>query len=1054
MLADNKLNIIGKRYQIVDLVGQGGMGAVYRAIDLLSGQTVALKQVLTLPDARLLSTSYGLDDFRLALAQEFKLLSSLRHPHIIEVIDYGFDEERQPYFTMELLEDSVTIMEAGRGRPLADKIALIAQMLQALAYLHRRGILHRDLKPANVLVIDGQVKVLDFGLSVMRDRAAQSEMGGTTAGTLAYMPPEILIGDPASESSDLYTVGMIAIELIAERHPFDGSDAGALVNHILYSVPDVTALGVDVQIATILHRLLQKTSQDRYQSARDVIVDLNKAMPDKLVLETVATRESYLQAASLVGRDDELKQLSAALEAAAAGHGSAWLISGESGVGKSRLLDELRTLALVEGSLVMRGQSVSEGRTPYQMWRPIFRWLALLSRVDDMDAALLKRIVPDISLSDRALKETVELDPQKAQERLLKLLEGMLAVQKQPVVVILEDLHWASSESVNLAARLCQRVSAFPVLFIGSYREDERPDLPALLPPMPVLRLNRLSEEDIVSLSRSMLGDAGTQPQVLTLLQRETEGNVFFIIEVVRALAEEAGHLEEIGKMTLPQYVFAGGVQRIIQRRLQRIPEWAHKLLQFSAAIGRQVDLPLLRQLDPGADLNQWLMECAAAAVLEVQDGEWRFAHDKLRDGVLQGISMDQRRAVHRRVAQAIEAVYGAAERAPILAYHWGMAVDSRQEEFYVALAGEQSLRSGAYQEAVSFFERALELNTTSSRDVTIQRRRIYLQNKQAEAYLGFGGYDRARQLYDRSLAAAEQIGDQPGMSHSLQSLGDVAYALSELDQARQFYEQALVSYRNLEDQSGVARVLTSLGNIAYDLGENDKAKQYYQQSLSIAREIGDQWGMAGSLSISDSNVTTSEEHSEEGQRLLAILSQYEQVGDRAGSARALYDLGVLCIKLDDYTAAIQYFSQSLESQETLRDTSGMVESLMAMGDSARILKDYPGSLGYLRRALQLAQDDNARSIVPRVLLHVTHLYIAENEYEKALELLAFILYIADQIERDGAVDFTALEDEAERLGFEVQSVLKGKNINTDAIWDRGKNLKLEEVISQINQVE
>src|SRR5258707_7005455 len=196
-------SLFSQRYRLASEIGRGGMGVVYRATDRLSGQDVALKRV-TKPSEELIFTSASASaDRQLALAQEFQLLASLRHPNIISVLDYGFDDEQMPYFTMDLLENPVTVWQYAQSLPAPEKIRALAQILQALKYLHRRGIVHRDLKPANILVSAGQLKVLDFGLAVARQ---QETTGTSTTGTLAYIAPEMLGSQPAREASELYAV--------------------------------------------------------------------------------------------------------------------------------------------------------------------------------------------------------------------------------------------------------------------------------------------------------------------------------------------------------------------------------------------------------------------------------------------------------------------------------------------------------------------------------------------------------------------------------------------------------------------------------------------------------------------------------------------------------------------------------------------------------------------------------------------------------------------------------------------------------------------------------
>ncbi|MEM7533734.1 MAG: serine/threonine-protein kinase [Chloroflexota bacterium] len=188
-----------RRYRLHQRLGQGGMGVVYQATDKLTGDTIALKQVEKLPK-QALSSGMAEEDLRLALAHEFQIMAGLRHPNIISVLDYGFDvtsadAETQPFYTMTYLPDGQTILDAAQDHPLAYQLDLIQQLLQALAYLHRREVLHRDLKPANVLVHQDTVCLLDFGLAVTRDEA--SVFG--SAGTPLYMAPELFDGQPYRE---------------------------------------------------------------------------------------------------------------------------------------------------------------------------------------------------------------------------------------------------------------------------------------------------------------------------------------------------------------------------------------------------------------------------------------------------------------------------------------------------------------------------------------------------------------------------------------------------------------------------------------------------------------------------------------------------------------------------------------------------------------------------------------------------------------------------------------------------------------------------------------
>lgn len=944
-------SLLNYRYRLLDRLGSGGMGTVYRAQDILTGDEVALKRVIST------AVTPTTPELKLALAREFQALAALRHPHIIAARDYGFDHDGQPFFTMELLP-AVPLIQAGQWLDTNGKIGLLVQLLQALIYVHRHRIIHRDLKPGNVLAADGVVKLLDFGLAALAGHA------GEASGTLLYMAPELLQGAPATAVSDLYAVGILAYELLAGWHPF-AQQPHELLNAILRQEPDFSFVEASPKLTAVIHRLLAKTPDGRYQDAPSALVALCEAADIPLPTETAVLRESFLQAAPFTGREAELNQLSQGLAAAFRTQGNGWLIGGESGVGKSRLLHEVRTDAFVQGAFVLRGQA-RPGGGPFHLWQEMLPPLLLLTEPDERETAVLAPFIPEIQrLTNNSIHPLPPLEPDKARTRLLLTLTNLLhrAATKQPLLLLLEDVHWADDASLELLQWLLRDLDRRPCFILAAYRLGERPSLPQELPQLQSMRLHRLSAASIAHLSEAMLGAHGRQPELIAFLQHETEGNTFFMVEVMRALAEETGQLDRIPGAALPQRIFSGGMQAVIRRRLARVPEQYRPLLQLTAVAGRQLDLHLLPSFvvgtlvpsdgdkSPTTNAEDWLTACANALILEKPDGSprWQFSHDKLRDGLLVDLPPTHKQALHRQVAQTIEAVYATA-LSPYygdLAAHFEQAGELDKERTYLRLAAGQAQAAYANEAALDFYDRLLARLDDPAAEIDA------LLASGAVLKL-IGRWEEAERRYEQAITQVAQLADPVLEARCYQALGNLQRSRADYAAALHWLGKAEVIFASFQNAKFLVEVLVEIGNVYQQQGAYEQARPYLENALVQAEMAAEPATLAlaqhnlGSNYYMQGHYQTARSYYEQG------LALRLELDDKIGCASAANNLGNIAFRLGDYETAQMQYTTSLELRRQIGDVWGTAASLNNLGIIPFHQKEYETARRYWEESLAL----------------------------------------------------------------------------------------------------
>ena len=1020
--------LIASRYILHDLLGQGGMGVVHRALDKLTGRDVALKQVTAATDKLQFNTSNSGIEHRVALAQEFRVLASLRHPHIISVLDYGFDAERQPFFTMDLLENARTIVDYARSASYSRRIDLVQQMLQALRYLHRRGILHRDLKPDNVMVVDGVVRVLDFGLALR-----QPEAENKTMGTLAYLSPEALQHGVFSWASDIYAVGLIVYEIFAGEHPYDTSSINALFSDILSLEVGTEHLDLSEDLQQLLQAMVEKDPEQRPPDVDTILQRFIAATGKTRDAAGDDFRDSYIQAAQFVGRDRELSLLTDALKRSVKGQGNAWLIGGESGSGKTRLLEELRIDAMVNGALVLEGEGVAGGGLRYHLWRNSLRLLALVTDLKDMEASVLKDIIPDIgTVLGREVPDAPALDGRAYKQRFIQVILAIFRRQTQPILLLLEDLHWLS-ESLDVIPALCELAQTQSLMIVGTYRTEERPDLLHDLPEMRPIQLRRLTEDEIAELSSAMLGEVGKHAEIVDLLQRETGGNVFFLVETVRALAEHAGDLDNIGLATLPATVFSGGIEQIIRQRLHQISAEDYTLLKIAAVIGRVVDPELIRSILRLSDreLVDWFIRMGNAAILDVQGEIWRFAHDKLRQAVLADLELDEKRELHRQVAEAIERQYGEEGYVEVILRHWQETGDENRERHYAFIAGVQARNQSAFEDAKRYLHRVLALMPDQGEESIA----MLAHNLLGDVYEMTGNYPVAIGHFSQGLAHARRQQNDRAISDALRGLGKTHWRLGDYGQGRIHLEAALA-----HQPDGLTYI--SLGDLAWSEGDFDAATAAYYEALGLTELSGNILARSQALQGLGVVASRNERYNEARVFIEQSIALKDEIGYHSGIAGGLNSLGVVAYRQQDYLASRNFFQRGIALASEIGNTWVEMNAACNLAYTCLATERMDDALEALNRSLRRALMNNAVPILLELVVGYAHVLYLQKAYSRAAELMGLVATHPSVNDFTLSIRLQPLRDLLQPAMPEADFV---------AAWERGSALDLETTLQEIS---
>ncbi len=738
-------------YRLDGVIGRGGMGEVFRAVDTRLNRPVAVKVMH--------QSSSGLETAVVRFLREARAASALNHPNIVTIHDVGETPSGDRYIVQEFVDGRTLRSLLEEPLDLGTAIDIARQVARALSAAHAAGIVHRDVKPENVMVRgDGYVKVLDFGLARVEesfgsDRTTRTNLDtapGTLLGTTAYMSPEAAQAGVAGPAADVFALGVVVYEMTAGRRPFVGGTSVGVLAAILSEEPVPIGRvnpGVPQALDDLVQRMLAKSPERR--PAANEIADALAEFQGRGVV--TAPAGNVPQPRKSVGRDAERATLRRAYAHVKNGSSLLVAVTGEAGMGKSTLTEDfLREIGSgADRPIVARGRC-SERLAGAEAYLPILEVLEDVLRRStgvSMDQ-LMRTVAPTWYLQVATRSEHPSVAdmrrnaPAVSQERMKRELATLFEdlSRGRPVVVFLDDLHWADVSTIDVLNYLARRFADLRLLVLVTYRPSDMAlaqnrfasvsaDLHAhgLFEHVP---LDSLSVGDVERYLGLEYPGHHFPPAFASFVHGKTEGTPLFMADLVRYLRDSGCIAERQGKWVLERSVadlprdLPESVRSMISRKIDQLDERDRRLLMGASVQGYDFDSATLSEatgIDP-VDVEERLdvLERVHAFVRRGPEEEfpdraltvqYQFAHVLYQNLLYASLQPTQRATLSGRAARALVTHYGgrADEIAPRLAVLFEVARDFASSARFFFFAAQHAVALFGFREALSLAERGLD---------------------------------------------------------------------------------------------------------------------------------------------------------------------------------------------------------------------------------------------------------------------------------------------------------------------------------------------------------
>ena len=846
-------------YELLERLAETPHAAIFKAYNRKHPEKLLTLKVLKENNL----SEYKLTRFR----QKVEHLGILDDPRLVTPISFS-DLDGTCFLVQEYFDGATlsSLMEDRPGFSLTDFFAIACALTSALEKVHEAGIVHGGIKPNNILVDDAQeVRLIDFVSAVdVRDVSHFIYDRSFVRGTLAYTSPEQTgrISHRVTVSSDLYSLGIIFYEMLTGRLPFLSDDPLELIHsHLARAAVPVHEVnpGVPIIVSKIVARLMQKEPEKRYRSCSGLLADLEQCRDEyaatggirEFPLERYVHTRRTTFVSRMVGRDREAATILGEYEEVARGEFRALFISGFSGIGKTRLIQELQRPIVRHAGYFTSGKfDVYQRNIPYssmiQAIRNLLRtfltesdervllWKDRITEAVGRNGRVLTDVIPELEILIGSQPEIKPLPPAESMNRFHDTFDrflGCLASKENPLTLFIDDLQWCDGASFEFLENVFANSRDHPYLFlIGAYRHnevDQSHPLARLIrsatengQPLEEIRLEPLKPEHCHEMVSYILDSPLPQTEALSeFIATLTEGNPLFVSESLSYLHNEdllyldedrqwRWDLERIQRSHMPTTIVA-----LFASKIRNLPPNLISLLEYCACMGNTFS-PAEVSLIRGTTLLETfevLKPALGQGLLVESKNQLQFIHDKVQEAVLYAIPAERRRQIHQEVGSHLlsavpEDAYPALEQLDNLftiVSHLNLGREENPDPQTAYLlseinyhAGNKALDSLATEAANEYFTLSRELLPDDCWEEEHYERTFRIFQKAAKTELMCGNYGNSERLLNHlldhartDLDRAECLAEQ---TTSLSSVGDFNKAIETANQGLAYFERSI----------------------------------------------------------------------------------------------------------------------------------------------------------------------------------------------------------------------------------------------------------------------